>query len=164
MRYGKIVVKSNYEKKGDLVLRSYVRAMQKANLNAFLEGENGIIYGEINEDGLFHELLTNKVIDYDDYEELTLSDIERLFNKEVWDIDIARNIIRKIIFKENVKLDFEVSTMEEKAKDRAIEFEAYDKFLSKINPYMRLGDVQEDDNYFNYDNFSYKCKVLKKRK
>ncbi len=164
MKYVKIVVKSDYENEGDLVLRSYVRALKKANLKPFLDGDKGIIYGEVKEDGVFHELLTGKAIDYDEIEELTISDVERLFNKEPWDLETAKKIIRKIIFREKVELDFEVSTMEENAMDRAIEFEAYNECLSKINPYMRLGEVTEDNNYFNYDNFSYKCKVLKKRK
>ena len=44
-----------------------------------------------------------------------------------------KKAIRKVIF--NDENDFEVSTMEELAEDRAIQFDAYDKQLTSINPY-----------------------------
>lgn len=163
MKYGKIIIKSNYENEGDLVLRSYVRALKKAGAFPFIDGDNGYIFGVIKEDGLFHELLTGKVIDYDNIEDITITDINRLFGNESWDINLVRDIIQKIIFKEDVELNFEVSTMEEKAKDRIVEFEAYNNNLSTINPYTRLGEEQEDSNYFNYDNFFYKVKKLKRK-
>jgi len=163
MNFGKIIVKNDYENKGDLVLRSYVRAMKKSNLTPFIDGDNAVIYGVVKDDTLFHELLTDKVIDYDNIEYLSVDNINKLFGNEPWDINLARNIIRKLIFKEEILLNFEVSTIEEKAEDRAVEFKAYNESLSKVNPYMRLGEEQEDNNYFNYDNFSYKVRVLKRK-
>ena len=67
MEYAKIVVKNNYEKRGDLVLRSYVRALRKIQEGRLLDGDNACIYGVIDDEKKFHELFTNIVIDYDDY-------------------------------------------------------------------------------------------------
>ena len=56
MNYAKIVVKSNYEKRGDLVLRSYIRAIKKLKVNALLcndltsDIEKAYIYGEIKDE------------------------------------------------------------------------------------------------------------------
>ena len=43
MEYVRIVVKDNYEKRGDLVLRSYIRGLKKINANVLLS--NSIMPG-----------------------------------------------------------------------------------------------------------------------
>lgn len=158
MKCAKIIVKNNYEKRGDLVLRSYVRAIQKIHEARLLDGENAIIYGVADETGRFYELFTNIPIDYDDYELVT--------TKEIFDIgimsedrkDLLKKIIEKIIFNCDVDLDIEISTIEDLAKDRAIEFEAYDNYLSRINPYQRLNNP---DSYNDYNNFLRKIEEIK---
>ena len=63
MKYAKIVVKNNYEKRGDLVLRSYIRALRKINEERLLDGENALIYGIIDDENKFHELFTDEIIE-----------------------------------------------------------------------------------------------------
>ena len=61
-------------------------------------------------------------------------------------------------------LDLEISTMEDLARDRAIEFTAYDRLLSWINPYQRLGEVEQKSALNNaYNNFQYKLKLRLER-
>ena len=75
MEYAKIIVKNNYEQRGDLVLRSYIRALRKVQEGRLLDGDNAAIYGVIGRDGQFYELFTNKVINYDEYVIVTIDEI-----------------------------------------------------------------------------------------
>ena len=160
MKYAKIIVKNNYEKRGDLVLRSYIRAIKKANAGKLLDGENALIYGVIDDNNNFHELFTNRVINYDNYvpvsiEELVEADIIS-DNKKA----LLKKIMDKVIFGERVDVGFEISSMEDLAKDRAVEFAAYDKFLTRINPYLRLSEYDNQDLYNAYNNFLYKVREV----
>ena len=159
--YGKIIIKNDYEQEGDLVLRSYIRALKKINALMLLDGDTAIIYGSIDDDNKFHELLTDKVIEYDKVLRITEDDEKRLSELSYFDIEKVKMIIEKVIFNKDIKLDFEISNMEELAMDRFIEFEAYSNGLSAINPYSRLEEDIVDYNIYN--NFSYKCKKLKRK-
>ena len=164
MEYAKIIVKNNYEQRGDLVLRSYIRALRKTGVGRLLDGENAVIYGVVDNNGRFHEFFTNKVINYDNYVLVSID--------ELYDVDMIPNnrkellkkIMEKVLFGENVNLDFEISTIEELAKDRAIEFDAYNSFLSRINPYLRLSESDNQELYNAYDSFAQKIKEIKKIK
>ena len=160
MEYAKIIVKNNYEKRGDLVLRSYIRALQKAKVGKFLDGENAVIYGFVNEEGLFHELYTGEVIDYDDYVEIIAEEMYRAFGLSDVEKELIKKLNEKILFGKDVTIDFEISSMEELAMDRKIEFDAYDIFLSRINPYQRLENNPR--GYNDYNNFSRKIEEIKK--
>ena len=72
-----------------------------------------------------------------------------------------KKINQKVLFGKNVDLEIEVSTSEELAKDRAVEFEAYNDHLSRINPYMRLSEA-EQSRYNAYNDFGEKLKEIKK--
>ena len=48
MSYAKITVKSDYEKRGDLVLRSYVRGLQKIEADLLLDNDKAYIYGIVD--------------------------------------------------------------------------------------------------------------------
>lgn len=160
MKYAKIIVKNNYEKRGDLVLRSYVRALEKVNAIRFLENDNAIIYGVVDEDNNFYELFTNEIINYDNY---ILVSVEEIFEVGVMPDNIKslmQKINQRILFGKDVKLDFEVSTIEELAKDRAVELDAYDKFLSRINPYQRLSNGS-DCSLNDYNDFMRKIEEVK---
>ncbi len=71
---------------------------------------------------------------------------------------ILNKIVRNVLFGEDIDLGFEVSTIEELARDRAIELDAYEKRLSRINPYQRLnqGDPTND-----YNSFAHKIAEIK---
>ena len=164
MEYAKIVVKNNYEQKGDLVLRSYIRALRKIHEGKLLDGENASIYGVVDNNGDFHEFFTNKVINYDNYVLVSideLDDIDMIPNNRK---ELLKKIMDKVLFNENIELDFEISTIEELAKDRAIEFDAYNNFLSRINPYLRLSESDNQELYNAYDSFAHKIKETKKIK
>ena len=159
MKYAKIIVKNNYECRGDLVLRSYIRALEKVNAIRFLENGNAVIYGVVDNDNTFYELLTNEIINIDNY---VFVDVIELFDAEFMPDnirDLMKKINEKILFGKDVELGFEVSTIEDLAKDRAIEFEAYDRYLSRINPYQRL--TSDNMNSVNdYNNFLRKVEEV----
>ena len=160
MEYAKIIVKNNYEKRGDLVLRSYIRAMRKIHEGRLLDGDNAVIYGVVN-NGEFHELFTNRVINHSDY---IYVNIDEIFDVAMIDKDrklLLNKIMRKVLFNEKVNLDFEVSTMEELFSDRTVEIDAYEKRLSRIHPYARLN---EGDPNNDYDNFFRKLEEIKEMK
>ena len=162
MEYAKIIVKSDYEKRGDLVLRTYIRALKaiKPISDRLLDGDNAFIYGIIDDKGLFHEVFTGEVIDYRDY--VSVDEDEMILvcirNKEEKELFKAINL--KTLFNKDIKLGFEISTMDDLAKDRAIESNAYDKFLSRINPYHRLNNGEVED----CNDFLHKIEELKKMK
>ena len=69
------------------------------------------------------------------------------------EIKIMKKAINSVIFKKENETKYD-EVLEEQAFDRAIEFNAYNSDLSKINPY------EEPVN--GYNDFDYKCKVLEK--
>ena len=154
MFLGKIVVKSNYEKKGDLVFRPLVRAYTNNGFDAFIEDDKAIILGIVS-DNKFYELFTWKVIPYSDYE---LIDYEE-FNKILQNLPLERarllkRMINNYVFDKPDESFYDQDALAEHAMDRAVEFEAYNRDLTDINPY------QEPFN--GYNDFTYKCKVLRK--
>ena len=159
MKYAKIVIKNNYEKRGDLVLRNFVRAIKKINATLFLDGDNALLYGIVNSNGTFYEMFTGESIDYDNYVLVSENEIFNAFFSEKNSGQIY-SVIENILFGKDINLGFDVSTMEDLAKDRAIEFEAYNNFMSRINPYQKLG--QENANGYNdYNNFTRKLEEIK---
>ena len=169
MEYVRIVVKDNYEKRGDLVLRSYIRGLKKIKAHVLLSNsimpgaEKAYIYGEIK-DGRFHEFFTNRVIDYDEYEKAPKEDIEAITHLPLTDLNAIKEIIERTIFNKIVNIKLEISTIEELAEDRVIESVAYTNYLSGIRPFRRLGEVDNDELYNGYNNFLYKIKILKEMK
>lgn len=170
MDYARIVIKSNYEKRGDLVLRSYIRAIKKLKVNALLcndltsDIEKAYIYGEIKDDGKFYELFSNRVIDCDNYEMVPDEEISFFRGIPLSKIYKIKKVIEYVLFNRKLEFDFEVSSAEELAEDRAVEFRAYNSLLSGINPYPRLGE--NDNKAINnaYNNLQYKLKMIKKMK
>lgn len=167
MCYAKIVVKDNYEKRGDLVLRSYIRAIKKLKVNALLSNdltsniEKAFIYGEVR-DNEFHELLTDKVIDYKYYEKIPDNEIEIVRCLPIPKLYQMKKVFDHVLFGKNNDLDIEVSTDEELAGDRIVELHAYDNFLSNINPFKRLSEANNGESYNAYNEFLYKIKMVSK--
>ena len=166
MEYAKIIVKNNYEKRGDLVLRSYIRAIRKIHEGRLLDGDDACVYGIVN-NGIFHELFTNKVINFDNYIYVTTDEIFDIMMLEEPRRALIEKIIRKVLFNENIDLRFEVSTMEELFIDRVVEMNAYENHLSRIHPYARLngGDPNNDyDNFFRKIEEAKMIKILDNQK
>ena len=158
MKYAKIIVKPCYERRNDLVLRNYIRALKKLNAISFLDGDNALIYGIVDDNGKFYEMFTKEMIDYNYYE---LIDRDEYFNafSSISDISIAlKKVIEKLLFNKDVDLNLEVSNMEDVSKDFKVEFEAYSKYLSRINPYHRLTDISMNNEC---NNFLRKIKEIK---
>ncbi len=155
MVLGKIVVKSNYEKKGDLVFRPLVRAYINNGFDTFVEGDKASILGIVN-NGVFYELFTCEPIPYCDYEVIEYEE----FDKILRDLPLERSIelkrlINNLIFHKQDARFNDPSTIDDHAMDRAIEFDAYMRDLTDINPYQ--------DPLGGYDDFTYKCKVLRRK-
>lgn len=161
MKYAKIIVKNNYEQRGDLVLRSYVRAMNRINATSFLDGDNALIYGMVDDDGIFYEMFTREVIDYDEYEFVDRDEYMSAYASKSRIGDDLVKVIKFVLFNEDIELGFEISPMNELAYDRSLEFRAYDNRLSIINPYQRL--TEEDPLAFrDYNILDKKLKAIKK--
>ncbi len=173
MEYARITVKSDYNKRADLVLRSYIRALIKSNIKEllsdlicdykgpYLNGDRAYIYGIVDDNGLFHELFTGNIIDYSDYEIVSENEYNSLINLSLDKKDIIRKVIEKVLFRKENDLDINISNMEELAVDRGIEFTAYDRCFSLINPYHFSG---ENESHDDYDNFLRKIEKINKMK
>ncbi len=148
MIYAKIIVKNNYERRGDLVLRQYVRAIRKINAGEFLDGDNALVYGTVDELGRFHELLTNNIIDYNGYVVVPEEEYNNICYNVTSKRELLTKVIEQVLFNKKNDLNMEFSTMEELARDRAIELDAYEDHLSRINPYQRVATPSSDCNNF----------------
>ena len=162
MEYAKIIVKNDYEKRGDLVLRSYIRALKKAGKagELLLNGDEGIIFGVIDLDGNF-----NNIIDYNGHSKLTQSEYNNLcdifVNLEDEKVSLLQNIMEAVLFDEKIDLGFDVSTMEELSKDRYVEFDAYNDYLSRIDPFPKLSDNDDLRLPYAFNILSFKIKAIK---
>ena len=157
MNYAKIVVKDDYQRRGDLVLRNYIRALRKIDAKELLSGRDAYIYGRVDNEGIFHELFTGKDIGFNRFEYASLDEILRIASLDKEKVNKIRKIIKAILFNENIEFDFEISNSCELAEDRKIEFQAYNEFLSRINPYKRLNDKDSSD----YNDFLRKIDEIK---
>lgn len=155
MVVARIVIKENYENKNDLVLRSYVRALKSIGDNPYVTEDKAYLYGTIDSDNKFHEAFTGQLIPYNDYELLDEQEVKNILDTVGVNVIYAiGQIIKNIIFNENSQYD--IQEMEELAKDRAIEFDAYIKDLISHNPYS--------EPYNGYNSFSFKVKEIQKVK
>ena len=155
MFLGKIVVKNNYEKKGDLVYRPLVRAYANNGLDSFIENDRVVLLG-IVKDNVFYEIFTWKPIYYSHYEKIDINELDSyISNISVENVKLLKKTINSFIFNKTDGFDYDTSSIEELAKDRAIEFNAYDHDLTDINPY--------EEPLNGYNDFEYKCKVLEKK-
>lgn len=155
MVVAKIVIKDNYEKENDLVLRSYIRALQKINENPYLEGNRAYIYGIIDKDNNFYEMLTGKYIPYKSYETVSEEEFQSLVHNISEDV-LYRiyDVMKYFLLKEgNIN---EVDEMRELAQDRAVEFEAYNRQFIAHNPYS--------SPYDGYNDLIFKCNEIEKVK
>lgn len=162
MEYAKITVKSEYEKRGDLVLRSYVRAVHLLNINLLFDSNNAYIYGIVDDNGDFYEYFTGNFVDYCDYNIIDSSEYSQLLNINEDDKKLLTGLMDKVLFNKKNDLQLDIASVDELALDRKVEMDAYDKFLSRINPYNRLTN---QTNYYNdYNNFLRKIFEIKKMK
>ena len=155
MKFAKIVVKYDYEEKGDLVFRPLKRAYEKMQFSPLIENNNAILLGIVR-DNNFYELFTWKEIPFSKYQEIELEEFYNIIDNFSMDkVSLLKKTINALIFNKNKEIDNSVYAIEELAKDRAIEFDAYDNDLTSINPY--------NEPLNGYNDFSYKCKILEKK-
>ena len=155
MNYGKIVVKNNYEKKNDLVFRPLVRAYKKIGVNSLMEGDSAVLLGVINEEDKFVEVFTKEVINYDEYEHVSVLDAYYMLAPiKVEQANMLRKVIGKLVFNKEISEDLEISTMEDLARDRGIEFQAFNDSLTSNNVYS--------EPYNGYNDFNFKLEKVKK--
>lgn len=153
MVLGKITVKNNYEQKGDLVYRPLVRAYLKHGFDSFIEGENVLLLG-IVKDNVFYELFTGDVISYSNYDILDEEEFGNIIDKlSVEKVKLLKKVINNYVFKKDKDYENE-NIIDDLSYDRSIEFDAYNRNLTGINPY------QEPLN--GYNDFAYKCMILEK--
>ena len=151
MVLGKIIIKSDYENKGDLVFRPLVRAFLQNGFVNFIQGDKVFLLGVIK-NNTFYELFTRKVILTSDYEIISAYEFKDIIDSLSEDqIDALRDAINNSLSSKDY-----YSTMEDLADDRAVEFNAYNRNLSKINPY--------EEPLNGYSDFEYKCKKLEKKR
>ena len=157
MEYAKIIVKNNYEQRGDLVLRNYVRALRKLRASNFLDGRNALIYGIVDDNGEFYEMLTREKIDYDDYVLIDQEEYLKAFSSKS---DLLMKVMQKVLFNKDINLNMVISTVEDLAGDNMEEFNAYCDFYSRINPYHRLSE-EKLNAYNECNNFHRKLEEIK---
>lgn len=160
MKYAKIIVKNNYEQRGDLVLRNYVRALKKINATNFLDGTNALIYGIVDDNGEFYEMFTREKVDFDDYIVVDQKEYLNAFSSKS---DLLLKVMQKVLFNKDVDLNMVISTVEDLAGDNMEEFNAYCDFYSRINPYHRLNE-EKPSTYNECNNFRRKLNEIKTMK
>jgi len=152
MIYYKIYLNNNYETQNEISNRPLERGYIKTGAINLINDKPFLLVF-IDQDMLVHEAFTGNYLrmcyitgDENNENILTFNDLVN-FNFELVTPDemskfIAlrnnknlKRAIRKIIF--NEENEFEVSTMEELAEDRAIQAAAYEKNLTTINPYSQ---------------------------
>ena len=158
MKYAKIIVKNNYEQRGDLVLRNYVRALRKLRATNFLDGRNALIYGIVDDNGEFYEMLTREKIDYDDYVLIDQEEYLKAFSSksDLYSVIFVCNPFQN----KDINLNMVISTVEDLAGDNMEEFNAYCDFYSRINPYQRLSE-EKLNAYNECNNFHRKLEEIK---
>ena len=156
MKFAKIVVKYDYEEKGDLVFRPLKRIYEKMGFTSFIDNDDTILLGIVR-DNDFYELFTWKKIPFSIYQEIDLKEFYDIIDNFPMDkVSLLKKTINALIFNKNKEILDNMYNIEDLARDRAVEFNAYDNHLTSINPY--------DEPLNGYNDFSYKCKVLEKRK
>lgn len=143
MRYAKIIVKNDYEKRGDLVHRELIRAFKKMELDSLIMDDQIVIPGIISDkENTFYLPFTGDIVEYHQYEEILEDEFKLLLSSlNIEKQKILNLLLRKYIFRENVNLE-DVSDKKDLADDRRVELNGYFKGFSTINPYQK-GNVYE---------------------
>lgn len=151
MIFYKIYLINNFETENEISNRPLARGYEKVGAQQELINEHPAIIVFIDSNMLVHEFYTGDFLrkynitgDVKDSSILTFNDLSQFNFDLIPEEEIGkysslrknlelRKVIAKVIF--NQDNDFEVSTMEDLAEDRAIQFDAYNKGLTTINPY-----------------------------
>lgn len=160
MYFGKIIVKGDYSKEGDLVFRPLLKAYKEAGLEPLIQLGNAIIIGVVDKDGIFNEWFTGNRLYYNGVKEMDMGDIgEVLRSLDKEKAENIRNILNTIVFKRTLPTSKSIDYLDEQKKlesdneDLMVEARAYDKGLSLINPY-------DKENLNGYRDFLYKVSKL----
>ena len=162
-KYAKIIVKSKYDKRGDLVLRSYVRALNKVDETRLLSNDRNTayIYGTLDDNNRFHEFFTGEIIYFDEYVCVYTNEIVNIEYMSKKRKELMKKIVEKVLFKKTrIFLDFDITTPEEESEDHYVEFDAYENHLSLITPYPRLSPSQDQSDMMAYDSLVHKIDAI----
>lgn len=168
--FAKIIVKNDYQKKGDLVFRPLLRAYNEIGAEALMERGNALLIGMVDRDGIFHELFTGNEFYCANYKEMDMGDIYEITRDLPKGINQKiNNVINSLIFKKKVEIkpndgivyeginapDYqdELQKIKENDEDLKVEARAYENGLSLINPY-------DKENLNGYRDFLYKVSKL----
>lgn len=156
MQLAKIKIKKDYNEKGDFVFRPLIRGYEKIGANSLLDDDGAVLIGYIKDD-MFYELFTNSRIMLDNYEPMNWDEfVQRTGGLDPVNTKKIKSIIEICLFNAYMDLDFDISNSKELSDDRYVEFDAYNKGLSSINPYNEPLNV--------YNDFNEKIKIMKYNK
>lgn len=165
MFFAQIVIKDDYEEKGDLVFPRLIREFKENGLDALMKHGEGFLMGIVTKNGVFHEWFTGAEISFPKYENLDYGDVYQILlslGKEK--TSIAKDVIENILFNREKINDIayedvnsglaiypnEQNNIIDRSSDRMKEQIAFERGLSPINPY--------DDP--EYNNFLHKCNII----
>ena len=156
MKYAVIPIEYTYRKQGDIVLRSYIRALKKAKIKGLMPFGNSFAFviGEVDENGQFIEYFTKRIIPGAKYIFASKKVMDYILGEIPGDRDLINKIMLRCLFGESIDLSFELSTIEERDSDIKEENRAYELGYSTINPY--------EGNLMDFDNFQAKMEKLNK--
>lgn len=153
MFFAKINVKNDYEKRGDLVFRPLSRIYKKIGAG-YNTSDNVVPLVGIVSNNVFYEFTTWKKIEDVKYEIISVDEFETILNNlKIENLKKLREMINYIIFNEQSKNDYGISSIEDLANDRWIDFDGYNNSLTNVNPYL--------EPLNSYNDFIYKCKMQK---
>ena len=154
MVFAKIDVKNDYKEKGDLVFRPLSRVYQMLKTAYGVKDESVPLVGIVNNNGDFYELTTWRKIDDVDYQIINEEEFDEILsNLKLENLIVLRHFIKFVIFNEQSKIDYGISSIEDLAEDRKIDFEGYLNSLTNVNPYS--------EPLNGYNDFMYKCRMNK---
>lgn len=156
MVFAKVNVRNEYKKRGDLVFRPLSRVYQKLgtvyNTKDDVVPLIGVVYNNV-----FYELTTWRIIEDVEYQVISINEFETILNNlRIDNLVKLREMINYTVFNEQSKVDYGISSIEDLAKDRWVDFDGYNNSLTNVNPYL--------EPLNSYCDFIYKCKMLKKMK
>lgn len=156
MFFAKIVVKNNYKEKGDLVYRPLLRVYAKLKTAYNVMDDDVPLLGFVVDNDFF-ELTTWRKIPDAEYVIISKEEFETIIsNLKIENLRLLRELIEFSIFNESSKIDYGISTIEDLILDRKIDYDAFNNFLTDINPY--------EESISEYNNFVHRCMILKNMK
>lgn len=141
MEFVKVIYKNDYDSVEMRGKRPLLRAYNKLGISTFIDEEDPFVLGYMV-NGSIHEFLTHVEINASEYEVVDTNYVKSCVGKcDNIELEKLHKLFLVIFNQQQIDLGCEISNSDEIAKDRAIQFEAYNNNLTSINPY--------DERYIN---------------